>query len=88
MKDKRNCGSNNYPIYQPPMMVPPVGYPIGYQNMYPQNYGSVTSNTLEQQISNLEQQINMLEQRVNRLEKMNNTNNNFNKYNDSNYYML
>lgn len=92
MKDKRNCNNNmNYPIYQQPMMVPPMGYP-----MYPNNFqgfqtgnmlqGGITSNTFEQQINNIEQQINLLDQRVTRLERNNNTNNN--NYNDSNYYMV
>lgn len=102
MKDKRNCSNNmNYPIYQPPMMVPPMGYPNfqGYQGFQmPQSFqgypsgisGNISSNTFEQQLNNIEQQINLLDQRVTRLEKMNTntTNNNYNKYNDSNYYMV
>lgn len=87
MKDKRNCNSG-IPMYQQPMMIPPVGYPI-YPNAYQGNIpGGITSNTFEQQLNNLEQQINLLDQRVSRLEKLNATNNNFNKYNDSNYYMV
>ena len=100
MKDKRNCSNNmNYPIYQQPMMVPPMGYPIGFQNTMmgmggmpnmTGMTGGVTTNTIEQQLSNLEQQINLLDQRVTRLEKLNSntTTNNYNKYNDSNYYMV
>ena len=96
MKDKRNCGNNmNYPIYQQPMMVPPMGYPMyqgGFQpNMNSNLQGGITSNTFEQQINNIEQQINLLDQRVTRLENLNNNNmnNNMNnKYNDSNYYMV
>lgn len=90
MKDKRNCGNNmNYPIYQQPMMVPPMGYPA--TPMYPGGFqggmsGGITSNTIEQQINNLEQQINLLDQRVTRLERNNNNSNN--NYNDSNYYMV
>ena len=98
MKDKRNCGNNmNYPIYQQPMMVPPMGYPM-YQGGFQPNMmgmpntnnnitGGISSNTFEQQINNIEQQINLLDQRVTRLENLNNNNIN-NKYNDSNYYMV
>jgi len=25
MKEKRNCGMNNYPVYPGPVMVPPMG---------------------------------------------------------------
>jgi len=88
MKDKRNCNNNmNYPIYQQPMMIPPMGFPMGYQGM---NMGGITTNTIEQQLNNLEQQINLLDQRITRLERNfnNNSNNNYNKYNDSNYYMV
>jgi len=98
MKDKRNCGSNmNYPVYQQPMMVPPMGYPAQMPSMMggmPSNMqtipGGITSNTIEQQLNNIEQQINLLDQRVSRLEKLgsNTTTNNYNKYNDSNYYMV
>ena len=98
MKDKRNCGNNmNYPVYQQPMMMPPMGYPMypgnfqGLQgNINPNMTGGITSNTFEQQINNLERQINLLDQRVTRLENLNNnsTNNYNNKYNDSNYYMV
>ena len=84
MKDKRNCNSNNYPIYQQPMIMQPMGYPVNYQTGIP-NFNPTIS--IEQQINNLEQQINLLEQRINRLEKSN-TNTNYNKYNDSNYYMV
>lgn len=95
MKDKRNCSNNmNYPIYQQPMMVPPMGYPMmqgGFQpnmmGMNNMNNMSVSSNTIEQQINNLEQQINLLDQRITRLENLNNNNIN-NKYNDSNYYVV
>lgn len=94
MKDKRNCNNNNYPIYPPfqgaqgftgPMMVPPIGYP-NYQT-YPNYNNNLSTNTLEQQFNNLEQQINQLDQRVTRLERQY-INNNSNKYNDSNYYMV
>lgn len=98
MKEKRNCGNNmNYPVYQQPMMVPPMGYPM-YQGGFQPNMmgmtnannnitGGISSNTFEQQINNIEQQINLLDQRVTRLENLNNNNIN-NKYNDSNYYMV
>lgn len=82
MKDKRNCGMN-YPIYQPPVMVPPMAMPYG-----PYQPSGISSNTIEQQLNNIEQQLNMLEQRITRLEKSNNTTNNYTKYNDSNYYMV
>lgn len=87
MKDKRNCNTNMYPVYQAPMMLPPysMGMQPNYQNYQPNNLFS--SNT-EQQINNLMQQINLLDQRITRLEKGNNTTNNYNKYNDSNYYMV
>ena len=101
MKEKRNCGNNmNYPVYQQPMMVPPMGYPMyqggfqpnmmGMQNMQGMNnnmISGISSNTFEQQINNIEKQINLLDQRVTRLENLNNNNIN-NKYNDSNYYMV
>lgn len=84
MKDKRNCGMN-YPIYQQPFMIPPTPYPV-----YPYNGGTISSNTIEQQLNNIEQQLNLLDQRITRLEKTSTTNttNNYNKYNDSNYYMV
>ena len=86
MKDKRNCNNNmNYPIYPQPMMMPPMGYP-NYQP-YNNYNGGVSTNTIEQQLNNIEQQINLLDQRVTRLEKAT-MNNNYNKYNDSNYYMV
>lgn len=91
MKDKRNCANNmNYPVYHPQMMVPPMGYPAYPMQGYQQNFNtSNMGNTFEQQLSNLEQQINLLDQRITRLEKLNaNTTNNFNKYSDSNYYMV
>ena len=66
MKEKRNCGNNmNYPIYQQPMMVPPMGYPIYQGGFQPNMMGmgtmqnitginsGVTANTYEQQINNL-----------------------------------
>lgn len=100
MKEKRNCGNNmNYPIYQQPMMVPPMGYPIYQGGFQPNMMGmgtmqnitginsGVTANTYEQQINNLEQQINLIDKRVTRLENLNNSNIN-SKYNDSNYYMV
>ena len=82
MKDKRNCGMNNYPIY-PNMMMPPM-----YPPMMPNNM--VGTNTIEQQLNNIQQEINTLDQRITRLEKMNSTSSNttYNKYNDSNYYMV
>ena len=71
MKDKRNCGNNlNYPVYQQPMMMPPMGYPIGNPGGFFQGYpnqsiaGSITTNTFEQQINNIEQQINLLEHSI------------------------
>ena len=72
MKEKRQCSNTtNYPIYQQPMMIPPMGYPM-YQGGFPNmmgmpNMGGVTTNTYEQQINNIEQQINLLDQRVTRL---------------------
>lgn len=85
MKDKRNC-NNSYPIYQQPVMAPPI-YP-----MYPSyNLGNmgINNSNITDQLNNLEQRVNSLEQRVSRLEKMNVTNNtNYSKYNDSNYYMV
>lgn len=97
MKDKRQCSNNmNYPIYQQPIMVPPMGYPM-YQGGFQPNImgmnnmagmpGGISSNTFEQQINNIEQQINLLDKRITRLENLNNNNIN-NKYNDSNYYMV
>ena len=90
MKDKRNCSNNmSYPVYQQPMMVPPMGYPMyqgGFQQPMMPNMG-VSQNTFEQQLNNIEQQINLLDKRVTRLENLNNNNLN-NKYNDSNYYMV
>lgn len=91
MKDKRNCNNNSYPIYQQPMMVPPMGYPINYsQPIQGGMMNGIATNTFEQQLNNIEQQINLLDQRITRLEKMNinTTNSNYNKYNDSNYYMV
>ena len=101
MKDKRQCSNNmNYPVYQQPMMVPPMGYPMyqggfqpnmmSVQNMQGMNgnmTSGISSNTFEQQITNIEKQINLLDQRVTRLENLNNNSIN-NKYNDSNYYMV
>lgn len=89
MKEKRNCSSNmNYPVFQQPMMMPPMGYPM-YQGGYGQpmmpNIG-ISQNTFEQQLNNIEQQINLLDKRVTRLENLNNNINT--KYNDSNYYMV
>ena len=90
MKDKRNCNNNmNYPVYPGPMMVPPMGYPN--YGPFPNFNTGVSTNTIEQKLSNLEQQLNQLDQRVTRLERQfmnNNNNNNYNKYNDSNYYMV
>ncbi len=85
MKDKRNCSNNmSYPVYQQPMMVPPMGYPMNYLP-YQMNNGT-TNNTYEQ-LNNIEQQINLLDQRVTRLEKLG-VNNTTNNYSDSNYYMV
>ena len=87
MKEKRNCSNNmSYPIYQQPMMVPPMGYPMMQPNIMGMS-GGVSSNTIEQQLNNIEQQINLLDQRVTRLENLNNNNIN-SKYTDSNYYMV
>lgn len=75
MKDKRNC-NQAYPMYGMPMM-PPMPIPNTYQNTY--------------DINSIDQRLNMLDERVSRLEKMisnNNTNNNYNKYNNDNYYMV
>lgn len=83
MKDKRNCTNPSYPVYNQPMPVPPMGFPMNYQ--YPINF----QNTLEQQLNNLEQQLNILDQRITRLEKINpNNQTSYNKYNDTNYYMV
>ena len=92
MKEKRQCSNNtNYPIYQQPMMMPPMGFPMYQGGFQPNMMGmpniGITTNTFEQQINNIEQQINLLDQRVTRLEGLNNNNIN-NKYNDSNYYMV
>ena len=89
MKDKRNCSNNmNYPIYQPPMMVPPMGYPTFQEFQgYPMS-GNISSNTFEQQLNNIEQQINLLNQRVTRLEKLDDNTTNYTKYSDTNYYMV
>ena len=85
MKDKRNCNNNmSYPTYQP-MMVPPMGYPFGFNesNMMGNN------NNINQQLNNIEQQLNLLDQRVTRLENLGSSNTtNYTKYNDSNYYMV
>lgn len=73
MKDKRNC-NGPYPMYGMPMM-PPI--PNTYQNTF--------------DINTIDQRLNMLDERVSRLEKLvlnNNTNNNYNKYNNDNYYMV
>ena len=84
MKEKRNCGTP-YPVYpQPvPIMEMPLATPYmtGYNQGYTQN--SISSNTIEQQMTNLET-------RVSRLENMLNTNNSNsnNQYNGSNYYMV
>ena len=83
MKDKRNCNNMSYPAYQP-MMVPPMGYPVGYPGMM-----NNSSNNIEQQLNNIEQQLNILDQRITRLENLGSNNTtNYNKYNDSNYYMV
>jgi hypothetical protein len=93
MKEKRQCSNNiNYPVYQQPIMVPPMGYPMYQGGFQPNMMGmsnmnsGITNNTFEQQINNIEQQINLLDQRITRLEGLNNNMNN--KYNDSNYYMV
>jgi len=89
MKEKRNCNNNmNYPVYpqyQPPFMGP---MPFPNYQTYPNFNNNISQNTIEQQINNLSEQINLLDQRVTRLEKMNLNNNSYNKYNDSNYYMV
>ena len=74
MKDKRNC-NGQYPMYGVPMM-PQMPIPNTYQNSY--------------DINTIDQRLNMLDERVSRLEKLvlNNTNNNYNKYNNDNYYMV
>lgn len=74
MKNQRAC--NNMPIY------PQMPYPVP---MMPYNYQQ--TDTIDSRISALEQQVNSLEQRVSRLESGNNSNT-YNKYNDSNYYMV
>ena len=73
MKDKRNC-NGQYPMYGMPMMMPPI--PNTYKNTY--------------DINSIDQKINMLEERITRLERLvsSNTNNNYNKYNNDNYYMV
>ena len=75
MKEKRNC-NQAYPMYGMPQMIPPMPiYPNTYQNTF--------------DINSLSDKINSLEERVSRLEKIVlNNNNNYNKYNDSNYYMV
>ena len=88
MKDNRNC-NQGYPVYQP-MMVPPMGYPVNYFDGMYQSGNS--NNDFSNEINNLRNKINNLENRVSRLESMSNTttNNttNYNKYTDSNYYMV
>ena len=87
MKDKRDCNMN-YPIYQQPMMVPPMGYPVGYPgNFQVQGVNGVSN--INQRLNSIEQQLNLLDQRITRLENLgtNNTTN-YTKYNDSNYYMV
>ena len=93
MKEKRNCNNNsNYPIYpgfqnfNNPMMVPPMGFP-NYQ-AFPNFNQGVNTNTIEQQINNLNEQITLLDQRLTRLEKQYINSSNYNKYSDSNYYMV
>ena len=69
----------NYPVYQQPMMVPPMGYPMyqgGFQpnmmgmNNIPGMTGGISSNTFEQQINNLEQQIKATKDHIHQLETM------------------
>lgn len=82
MKDKRNCNNQNYPIYNPPFVAPPMNYPFFPNQQYYQN-----NNNLDDQINNLQQQINMLDKRLSRLENSINLNSK-NNYNDTNYYMV
>lgn len=78
MKKERNCGymGPNIPMmaYQPMMVAQPN---IGYNQPY--------SNGVD--IASIEQRLNNLEARISKLEN-NNINKSYNKYNDSNYYML
>ena len=101
MKKDRNCGCGNTPyptypgMYNQGIMVPNMPVPLppnyGYLNtpnmMMPPNnmIQGVSSNTLEQQISQLQQQINNLERRVTMLENINQ--NNTTSF-GSNYQML
>ena len=89
MKDKRNCPNNlSYPVYNQPMMVPPMGYPAMYPNNFQGQMMNGVSN-IDQQLNNIEQQLNLLDQRVTRLENLGSNNTtNYTKYNDSKYYMV
>ncbi len=96
MKKDRNCGTAMpYPIYPPyqagMMPMPGMGMtPFMGSNMGNIN-GSVSTNTIEEQLNNLEQQINLLDKRITNLESMYNTSNSVNytnKYNSSNYQMM
>ena len=103
MKKDRDCGMNPYPIYQPypqmapgmmqqPMM-PPImapGMPMPYTTMNTQD--TVSSNTIEQQMTQIQRQINNLEARVSKLEGSINTisNSSFNstQYANGNYHIV
>jgi len=97
MKKDRNCGATPYPVYPPYQgmgMFPAYGMqpmmPMNMMGGYP-NTGSVSSNTVEQQLNTLQQQINSLENRVSTLENMLNNSNSVlysNNYNTSNYQMM
>lgn len=100
MKKDRNCGMTPYPVYQPypamaPGMIPPIMAP-GNLQMPPQynitNQDMVSSNTIEQQMTQLQRQINNLEARVSKLESsintIGNTSFNSNQYSNGNYHIV
>ena len=105
MKKDRDCGMTAYPVYQPypqigPMMqpgiVPPmmapgnVQIPMPYQTTNMQD--SVSSNTIEKQMTQIQRQINNLEARVSKLESSINTIGgsafNSTQYSSGNYHIV
>lgn len=107
MKKDRNCGMSPYPVYQPypamgpgmvgpSMMGPGMMQPImapGNVQMTPQyTQDTVSSNTIEQQMTQFQRQINNLEARVSKLESSVNTigGSSFNstQYSNGNYHIV
>lgn len=107
MKKDRNCGMTPYPVYppypqmNPNMMAPGMASPMvmpnvaGMQTQYPQTSyqnDNISSNTIEQQMTQLQRQLNNLESRVSKLESSLNTisNTNFNntQYSSGNYHVV